>query len=55
MQGLSPIASEAFAASRKIYPAVKKTDLYRSPWLSDKGGCDAYLKLENQQASQFLK
>ncbi|BDA47857.1 Serine racemase [Coccomyxa sp. Obi] len=52
---LSHIAREALAASHHIYPAVRVTELHRSPWLSARGECCAYLKLENNQVTGSFK
>lgn len=48
-QALTDIARESLLASTRIYPAVHKTRLLHSKWLSDLGQCQAYLKLENEQ------
>jgi cytochrome bd-type quinol oxidase subunit 2 len=49
LQALSQLAKEALLAIRIIYPAVRVTELRKSPWLSSQG--NVHLKLENGQAS----
>ena len=49
MQALTDIARESLLASKRIYPAVSKTRLLRSDWLSELGAANVYLKLENEQ------
>jgi len=49
------IVSEVQAAEARIRPYVRETPLERSPFLSELGGGDVYLKLENQQLSGSFK
>jgi hypothetical protein len=47
---LADLAASAAAAAPRVRPHVRRTPLERSPWLSAAAGCDAYLKLESEQA-----
>ena len=49
------IVAEVQAAEATIRPYVRETPLERSPFLSELGGTDVYLKLENQQLSGSFK
>ena len=53
MQALTDIARESLLASKRIYPAVRKTRLLQSEWLSKLGAANVYLKLENEQVGCF--
>ena len=47
--------SEVLAAARRIEGYVRRTPVERSGVLSAAGGCDAFLKLENQQLTGSFK
>ena len=49
------IVAEVQAAEATIRPHVRETPLEHSPFLSELGGADVYLKLENQQLSGSFK
>ena len=49
------IVAEVQAAEVTIRPYVRETPLEHSPFLSELGGADVYLKLENQQLSGSFK
>jgi threonine dehydratase len=49
------IKTETLAAEERIRPHVRETPVERSVWLSGAGGCNAYLKLENLQATGSFK
>ncbi|GMR24014.1 MAG: threonine/serine dehydratase [Acidobacteriota bacterium] len=49
------IVAEVQAAEATIRPYVRETPLEHSPFLSELGGADVYLKLENQQLTGSFK
>ncbi len=49
------IEAEVQAAEATIRPYIRETPLEHSPFLSELGGADVYLKLENQQLSGSFK
>jgi threonine dehydratase len=49
------IRAETLAAEERIRPHVRETPVERSVWLSGVGSCNAYLKLENHQATGSFK
>ena len=49
------IRAETLAAEERIRPHIRQTPVERSLWLSGVGRCNAYLKLENHQATGSFK
>ena len=49
------IRAETLAAEERIRPHIRETPVERSVWLSGVGRCNAYLKLENHQATGSFK
>ena len=49
VQKLQGIGRKAFDAASVIYPAVLISGLVQSAWLAGDSGCQAYIKLENEQ------
>ena len=47
--------NEILAAEQRIRPHVRETPLERSPYLSQKGGAEVYLKLEHLQHTGSFK
>ena len=52
VQRLQDIGRKAFDAASVIYPAVLISGLVQSAWLAGDSGCQAYMKLENEQVMQ---
>jgi len=50
-----PTLAEVYKAKHTIEPYLEHTPLLRNPYLSDRLGCDAYLKLENLQPIGVFK
>lgn len=51
----SDIAQKTKEAEKRIRNYIRETPIESSPYLSEVGGCDVYLKLENQQLTGSFK
>jgi threonine dehydratase len=49
------IAKETFEAEKRIRPYIRETPIEYSPYLSQQGNCEVYLKLENIQLTGSFK